>query len=232
MFSILEGQDRGPTDAGWLKSQHSFSFGSYYNPGRMGFGPLRVINEDRVIGGAGFGTHPHANMEIISYVLEGALSHRDSMGNGSTIRPGDIQIMSAGSGLTHSEFNGSSQDEVHFLQIWIMPNTQNEKPNYQQKSLEPQEMKNQLRLVISPEGENGTLTIRQDARMYVGHLEAGNTVTLPLNPERRTWIQIAKGLATVNDQAVRNGDGVGVIDEKLLTITAETDAEVIVFDLP
>ena len=224
--------ERGPTDAGWLKSMHSFSFGHYQDPTQMGFGPLRVINEDRVIPGAGFGAHPHANMEIISYVLSGELAHKDSMGNGSVIKPGDVQIMSAGSGITHSEFNNSDDNEVHFLQIWIMPDVQNETPDYQQKNFADQEMANQFRVVVSPNGENGSLHIKQDARLLVGKFDEGITSVFKTQSGRRYWVQIAKGLADVNGEKGSNGDGFAITAEQEIIIDAKTDAEILLFDLP
>ena len=160
--------ERGPTDAGWLKSMHTFSFGQYHDPANMGFGPLRVINDDRVIPGAGFGTHPHSNMEIISYVLSGELAHKDNMGNGSTIKPGEVQLMSAGTGVTHSEYNASDTENVHFLQIWVMPDQQNGQPGYQQKEFDPAEMQGKFRTVVSPDGENGSLIVKQDVRLLTG----------------------------------------------------------------
>jgi redox-sensitive bicupin YhaK (pirin superfamily) len=224
--------ERGPTDAGWLKSMHSFSFGHYQDPDHMGFGPLRVINEDRVVPGAGFGAHPHSNMEIISYVLKGELAHKDSMGNGSTIKPGDIQIMSAGSGITHSEYNGSDSNEVHFLQIWIMPNVENEAPDYQQKTFDQGDLNNQFRVVISPDGENGSLTIKQDARMLVGKFDEGIATVFKTQAGRRYWIQIAQGMADVNGEKGASGDGFAIETENEIIIKANTDAEILLFDLP
>lgn len=224
--------ERGPTDAGWLQSQHSFSFGHYQDPVYMGFGPLRVINEDRVIPGAGFGTHPHSNMEIISYVLDGELAHKDSMGNGSSIKPGDIQIMSAGSGVTHSEYNGSEENGVHFLQIWIMPDVENEAPDYQQKRFEDADMQNQFLEVITPDGANGSLKIRQNARMLTGKFEEGSEINFTPEARRKYWVQIARGITTVNGEKGSAGDGFAIQDEDLITIQAETIAEVLLFDLP
>jgi len=224
--------ERGPTDAGWLKSMHSFSFGHYQDPDQMGFGPLRVINEDRVVPGAGFGEHGHSNMEIISYVLKGELAHKDSMGNGSSIKPGDVQIMSAGSGVRHSEFNGSDEEEVHFLQIWIMPNVENEAPDYQEKSFADKITKNDFRVVISPNGENGSLTIKQDARMLVGQFKEGQSCKFQMQKGRRYWLQVAQGIADLNGEKASAGDGFGIEDEDSIEIKAITDAEVLLFDLP
>ncbi len=224
--------ERGPTDAGWLKSMHTFSFGHYQDPAHMGFGPLRVINEDRVIPGAGFGAHPHSNMEIISYVLDGALAHKDSMGNGSTIKPGDIQIMSAGKGVTHSEFNASDSDEVHFLQIWIMPDVANENPDYQQKSFDPEEMHNQFRVVISPKGEDESLTIKQDAKMLSGRFDEGAELSVPLQSNRKYWLQVAKGIAELNGEKASAGDGFAISEEDAISLKSVTESEILLFDLP
>ena len=224
--------ERGTTDTDWLKSMHSFSFGYYQDPDHMGFGPLRVINEDRVIPGAGFSTHPHNNMEIISYVLKGALAHRDSMGNGSTIFPGDIQLMSAGTGVAHSEFNASDNDEVHFLQIWIIPNVQNEKPGYQQKTFALEEMRNMFRVVVSPDGEHGSLTIKQDARMLTGKFDKGNRTVFEITLGRRYWLQMAHGKAEINGENMSAGDGLAIEGEKEIIAISETDTEILLFDLP
>ncbi|MBV1929387.1 MAG: pirin family protein [Gammaproteobacteria bacterium] len=224
--------ERGPTDAGWLKSMHSFSFGHYHDPDHMGFGPLRVINEDRVIPGAGFGTHPHSNMEIISYVLSGALAHKDSMDNGSSIKPGDIQLMSAGTGVTHSEFNGSETDPVHFLQIWIMPDTENTEPSYQQEHFSPEDMRNMFRVVISPDGVDGSLTIKQDARMLAGHFDENAEVTFDTQPERKYWLQIAQGIVEINGEDARAGDGFAITGEEKISVKSQTQSEILLFDLP
>lgn len=224
--------ERGPTDAGWLKSMHTFSFGQYEDPDHMGYGPLRVINEDEVIPGAGFGTHPHRNMEIITYVLKGKLFHQDSIGNGSIIKPGDIQIMSAGSGVAHSEYNASDEEKVHFLQIWIMPSISNVVPNYQQKSFDSDEMRNQFRVVISPDGEDGSLLIHQDARMLAGKFEDGHKAVFETKRSRRYWLQMAQGIADVNGEKMSAGDGLAVEDESKITVTAKTDTEILLFDLP
>ena len=224
--------ERGPTDAGWLKSMHSFSFGHYNDPKHMGFGPLRVINEDRVIPGAGFDTHSHSNMEIISYVLKGELAHKDSMGNGSSIKPGDVQIMSAGSGIKHSEFNASKDDEVHFLQIWIMPNVENQEPNYQQKFFEIEKERNFLHLVVSPDGAEGSLTIKQDARMFAGRFDENATTKFTAEVNRKYWLQVAQGIITVNGEIAKAGDGIAFEKEDEIDIKAITEAEIIFFDLP
>jgi redox-sensitive bicupin YhaK (pirin superfamily) len=198
----------------------------------MGFGPLRVINEDRVIPGGGFATHGHQNMEIISYVLSGQLAHKDSMGNGSTIRPGDVQLMSAGSGVTHSEFNGSNQDEVHFLQIWIMPNVENEAPGYQEKSFAEPGPGNTFRVAVSPDGENGSLKIKQDARMLVGVFEKEQTQSLSLDNGRKYWLQVVRGIVRINGDEASAGDGFAIEHEDTVELDAVSDAELILFDLP
>lgn len=224
--------ERGPTDAGWLKSMHTFSFGHYMDPNHMGFGPLRVINEDRVIPGAGFDTHPHSNMEIISYVLDGELAHKDSMGNGSTIKPGDVQLMSAGSGVAHSEFNNSRENGVHFLQMWIMPNEQNTQPGYQQRSFISNDNRNRLVLAISPDGAEGSLQIKQDVRMYIGRFDEGRETELTTEKGRRYWLQVAQGHLNVNGEIAKAGDGFAIKDVDQITLKADTLAEVVLFDLP
>lgn len=225
-------EERGPTNAGWLDSKHSFSFGHYFDPAHMGFGPLRVINEDRVAPGAGFGAHPHDNMEIISYVLEGELAHKDSMGNGSVIRPGDIQLMSAGTGVSHSEFNNSRTDSVHFLQIWIMPAVKGAKPNYQQRSFDRAEMENKFRVVISPDGADGSLIVNQDARMLAGRFEDGKPATIATDTGRRYWLQMARGEAVINGMKAEAGDGFGITGEDEIRVEGTKVAEILVFDLP
>jgi redox-sensitive bicupin YhaK (pirin superfamily) len=232
MFTVRHSADRGPTHAGWLNSQHSFSFGHYFDSNHMGFGPLRVINEDRVIPGAGFGTHPHDNMEIISYVLSGELAHKDSMGNGSVIRPGDIQLMSAGTGVAHSEFNNSREEEVHFLQVWIMPDVRNAQPRYQQRSFDPADMQNKFRVVISPDGADDSLLVNQDARMLAGHFDKDAYTTVGTAPGRRYWLQMARGIAAVNDIRIEQGDGLAVTGEDEITVRALAEAEILLFDLP
>jgi redox-sensitive bicupin YhaK (pirin superfamily) len=224
--------ERGIANFGWLDSRHSFSFGHYYDPRHMGYGPLRVINEDRVRGGAGFGTHGHANMEIISYVLDGALSHKDSIGTGSVIRPGEVQKMSAGSGIEHSEFNASPTEPVHFLQIWIQPNRANVKPAYDQKAFARAERQGRLRLVVSPDGADGSISIVQDARMYASLLAPGEEVRHELGAGRRAWVQVARGRVLLDGTPLAAGDGAAVQDQDTFAITAVEDAEVLLFDLP
>jgi redox-sensitive bicupin YhaK (pirin superfamily) len=224
--------DRGRADFGWLDSRHTFSFGQYHDPAWMGFGPLRVINEDRVAPGGGFATHAHANMEILSYVLEGELQHRDSLGTGSVIRPGDLQRMSAGSGITHSEFNASAEVPVHFLQIWIQPDRLNSKPGYAQRHFPDRERRGVLRLLAAPDGAQESLTIQQDARVYGAILATGERVEHALAPGRRAWVQLARGALLLDGQPLFAGDGAGVGGEAALVLQASADAEVLVFDLP
>lgn len=224
--------ERGPTDAGWLKSMHSFSFGHYRDPKHMGFGPLRVINEDWVVPGAGFPTHPHDNMEIITYVLSGELAHKDSMGNGSVIRPGDVQLMSAGTGVTHSEFNNSDENEVHLLQIWIIPDKRNVAPGYQQKTFAVAQDKNRFHLVVSPDGAEGSLTMHQDARLLAGQFEENAAIDVPLEKGRRYWVQVARGIAEINGEKASAGDGIAIAAEDTMSLKAMTDTEVLLFDLP
>jgi hypothetical protein len=233
MITVRHADERGTANVGWLASRHTFSFGHYYDPNHMGFGPLRVINEDRVRGGGGFDTHGHRDMEIISYVLEGALEHKDSIGTGSVIRPGDVQVMSAGTGIRHSEFNHSTKEPVHFLQIWVMPDRQGLKPRYDQKNFPDAEKRGRLRLVGSPSGRDGSIVIHQDAEIYASLLASGEAVTHALSAGRRGWVQVIRGAVEVNGTAVSAGDGVAVQDEPTLAITSRADgSEVLVFDLP
>jgi redox-sensitive bicupin YhaK (pirin superfamily) len=231
MMTIRKASERGHADHGWLDSHHTFSFADYYDPKHMGFRALRVINDDRVEGGRGFGSHPHRDMEIISYVLDGALSHKDSMGTGATIRPGDVQRMSAGTGVVHSEFNASKADEVHFLQIWLMPSKQGIKPGYEQKTFTDADKRGRLKLVASPDGSDGSVTIHTDARMYAGLFSAGERAQLELADKRGAWVHVARGSVKVNDQLLGEGDGLALEDERAIRIEGIDDAEVIVFDL-
>jgi redox-sensitive bicupin YhaK (pirin superfamily) len=231
MLIHRKAKDRGRADFGWLDSRHSFSFGQYHDPKHMGFGALRVINDDRVAGGAGFDTHSHRDMEIFSYVLEGALAHRDSLGSGSVIRPGDVQLMSAGTGIRHSEFNASQDNPVHFLQIWVMPEKQGLKPAYAEKHFPEEERRNRLKLIVSPDGRDGSLKIHQDAAIHAGVLEEGARLTEALKPERRYWLQVAKGALDVNGEAVTQGDGLAVVNEESLAIQAKVPSEILLFDL-
>lgn len=232
MISVRKAADRGPTSTDWLDSRHTFSFGGYRDDQWMGFGPLRVINEDRVAPGAGFPTHGHANMEIVTLVLDGALAHKDSLGTGSTIRPGDVQRMSAGSGILHSEFNASREEPVHFLQIWIEPARRFGDPEYAQKHFPDAERRNRLRLVLSPDGADGSIAIRQDARLYAGQLDAGTAVALPLVAGRRAWVQVASGRVALDGTELAAGDGAALADLASIELRALDVAEVLVFDLP
>ena len=231
MIRIRKSAERGHFDHGWLDTFHTFSFSRYYDPSQMGFRALRVINEDRVAGGQGFGTHPHDNMEIITYVLEGGLSHKDSLGTGSTIRPGELQRMTAGTGITHSEFNASKTEPVHLYQIWLMPERDGLTPSYEQKAFPEIERKNNLKLVASPDGGGGSLTIRQNARLYLSTLDAGTQVSHTLSPNRHAWLQVLRGSVDFNGQSLVAGDGAAVSDELDLTIRANSRSEVFLFDL-
>ena len=231
MLNIRKSDERGPTNIGWLNSKHTFSFGQYYDPAHMGFGPLRVINEDRVIPGAGFGTHGHSDMEIISYVLDGALEHKDSIGTGSVIRPGDVQRMSAGSGIHHSEFNHSKADPVHFLQIWIVPERGGLEPSYEQRPFADAEKRGRLRLVGSRDGRDGSVTIHQDVDLYAGLFDDGESARLSLRPGRKAWVQVARGDAVVNGDRLAAGDGAAITGVETLEIEGRQDAEVLVFDM-
>ncbi len=231
MMQIRRSEERGPTKIGWLDSKHTFSFGDYYDPRHMGFGPLRVINEDRVRPAAGFGTHSHANMEIISYVLEGALSHRDSIGTGSVIRPGDVQRMSAGSGVSHSEFNHSSADPVHFLQIWILPERDGGKPGYEQKTFPDTEKRGRLLLVGARDGRDGALTIHQDVDFYAGLFEADEGASHTLRSGCIAWIQVARGEVDVNGQMLRAGDGAALTEAGTIEIAGRNGGELLLFDM-
>ena len=232
MIQVRRSEERGHAEHGWLDSRHTFSFADYYDPDHMGYGPLRVINEDRVEPAAGFPTHGHRDMEIISYVLDGALEHKDSLGTGSVIRPGDVQRMSAGTGVRHSEFNASKTEPVHFLQIWIEPDTQGVKPGYEQKRFEPADLAGRMRLIASPDGGDGSVRIRQDARVYATKLGSGDGVSHRLAPGRRAYVQVARGEAVVNGQKLSAGDGAAVEDEAEIKLASPSTAEVLVFDLP
>ena len=231
MIDIRRSAERGGGDFGWLKTQHSFSFDTYHDPRFMGFRSLRVINEDRVQAGHGFPMHPHRDMEIITYVLEGALEHKDSMGNGSIIRPGDGQRMSAGTGVRHSEANASKTDAAHLLQIWILPDRRGHEPGYEQKAFPEAEKRGKLRLIASPDGSDGSVTIHQDAKLYASLLQPGQEVKHELGKGRYAWLQVAKGAVELNGQSLSQGDGAAVSDEQRLTVKATEDAEVLLFDL-
>jgi redox-sensitive bicupin YhaK (pirin superfamily) len=232
MQEIRRSSERGYADHGWLKSYHTFSFADYYHPEHVEFGPLRVINEDRVVAGAGFGTHGHRNMEIISYVLEGQLAHKDSIGNGSTIRPGDVQCMSAGTGVRHSEFNPSGTEPVHFLQIWIQPDTEDIEPSYEEKRFAASEKRGRLRLIASPDRADGSVLIHQDARVYAGLFDGAESATLEVKPGRRLYVHVARGALAANGVALEAGDAVKLTDTTALTLRDGRNAEVLVFDLP
>ena len=232
MIEVRRAAERGHARFGWLDSRHTFSFGNYHDPRFMGFGPLRVINEDRVQPGQGFGTHSHRDMEIISYVLEGALEHRDSLGTGSVIRPGDVQRMSAGTGISHSEFNHSDSEVVHFLQIWIIPEAEGLAPGYEQKSLPEEERRGRWRLAGSRDGAEGSVVVHQDVRLYTTLLPAGEVLTHELAPERRAWLQVARGAMDVEGQLLEAGDGAAVDGNQVISVRAMQDAEALLFDLP
>ncbi len=231
MIKIRENNKRGPTDLGWLKSMHTFSFGHYYDPAFIGFGHLRVINEDIVAPAAGFATHPHDNMEIVSYVLEGALEHKDSLGTGSVIRPGEIQRMSAGTGVTHSEYNHAKDRSVHFLQIWFLPQEKNIAPSYEQKSFDDVSKRGQLKLVMSRTGRDGSLKINQDVDMYVSLLDENHSLEHKLEEGRMQWLQVARGAVEVNDYRLKAGDGASIIQEPLLKLERAKNAEIILMDI-
>src|ERR1700722_3370754 len=232
MNEIRRGNERGFADHGWLKSFHTFSFADYFDPDHVEFGPLRVINEDRVQAGAGFGTHGHRDMEIISYVLAGELAHKDSMGNGSVIRPGDVQRMSAGSGVRHSEFNPDPSEPVHFLQIWIQPDKRNIEPSYEEKRFTSEEKRGRLRLIVSPDRADGSLLIHQDARVYAGLFNAAEQANLEVAPGRRIYVHVARGALSANGVPLAAGDALRINDAARLDLSGGKDAEVLVFDLP
>jgi redox-sensitive bicupin YhaK (pirin superfamily) len=234
MIAIRRSRERGHADHGWLNTYHTFSFGDYYDPAHMGFRALRVINEDRVQPGRGFGTHGHRDMEIVSYVLDGALQHKDSMGTGSIIRPGDVQRMSAGTGVLHSEFNASHEDLVHFLQIWIIPDRAGYPPGYEQKAFSADDKRGRLRLIASPDGRDGSVTLHQDAKLYAGILDAGSSAPLSIPAGRHAWIQVARGAVAIDGETLSAGDGGAIDTPGTVTITgggSSGESEVLVFDL-
>ena len=231
MITLRPSRERGRAKHGWLESRHTFSFADYYAPHHMGFRALRVLNEDRVEPGRGFGNHPHRDMEILSYVLEGALAHRDSLGTGSLIKPGDVQRMSAGSGVSHSEWNASDRVPVHFLQIWLVPTERGIPASYEQKTFEPAEKRGQLRVVASPDGRDGSLTIHTDAVVRAGSFEAGERAELTLDAGRHAWVQVARGHVRLNGHDLGPGDGAALSEETELVIEGIETAEVLVFDL-
>jgi len=231
MITVRNAEERGRANHGWLKSAHTFSFANYWDPDEQGFSDLLVINDDRVIAGKGFGQHPHRDMEIFSYVLEGALEHKDTLGTGSVIKPGDVQLMSAGSGVAHSEFNHSKSQPVHFLQIWIVPDVRGATPRYQQQHFSDDEKRGKLRLIISPEGKQGSLQVRQDARVYAGLFDGDEHATLTLADNRHAYVHVARGRIELNGQLLREGDGVRMRKEQVIELSNGRDAEVLVFDL-
>jgi redox-sensitive bicupin YhaK (pirin superfamily) len=231
MIQVRKAHERGHANHGWLNTYHTFSFSSYQDPEHMSFRSLRVMNEDFVAPGQGFGTHPHRDMEIVTYVLEGALEHKDSMGNGEVLRPGEFQRMSAGTGITHSEFNPSSEEPVHLYQIWLFPERKGIEPSYEQKRFSPEERHNRLRLVASRHAEDGSLLIHQDARIFLANIDTGSSVEYELQPGRHAWLQVLRGKVSLNGTALDRSDGAGVSDETQLIIRAEADAEIMLFDL-
>ena len=232
MITIRPKDERGIANFGWLDSRHTFSFGNYYDPQHMGFASLRVINEDKVIPAKGFGTHGHRDMEIISYVLSGELAHRDSMGNGSVIRPGDVQRMSAGTGVRHSEFNASDTDPVHFLQIWIMPEQSRLQPSYEEKNFAPEQKQGKLRLVGSPDGRDDSVTIHQDVNLYLASLSPSDRLTYEIEDNRAVWLQVIKGTIMLDERLLEAGDGAAIVDEASIAIAGNSrDSEILLFDM-
>ena len=231
MIHVRKSADRGHADHGWLDSRFTFSFADYYDPQHVHFRTLRVMNDDHIAGGGGFPTHPHHDMEIVTYVLEGALQHRDSMGNGSVIRPGDVQYMSAGTCVTHSEFNASQTEAVHLYQIWMFPDRKGYEPIYGQKHFAEAEKRGKLRLVVSPDGRDGSVQIRQDNELYATLLKPDDTVKHELKPQRHAYVQVARGSVTLNGQALETGDGTAISEERSIELAGVQDAEVLLFDL-
>lgn len=231
MLHVRKSKERGAADHGWLKSQHTFSFASYYDPAHMGFKSLRVINEDRIAGGTGFGAHPHRDMEIISYVVKGALEHQDSMGTKAIIRPGEVQRMSAGRGITHSEQNHETGSETHFFQIWILPNVQGTAPGYGQKSFEAELNSQKLVLVASQDSRNGSIGIQQDADLYISRLSAGDVIDFDIRSGRGVWIQVVKGKLSVGPTELSGGDAAAITDESKVSIKSSASSEFLLFDL-
>ena len=231
MITIRKAADRGHADHGWLNTYHTFSFSTYRDPKHVHFRALRVMNEDFVAPGQGFGTHPHDNMEIVTYVLEGALEHRDSMGNGEVLRPGEFQRMSAGTGITHSEFNPSQTEPVHLYQIWLFPERDGVEPSYEQKRFDEAGRHNRLQLVASPNADDGSLRIHQDARIYLSNVDDGQTVRHELAPGRHAWLQVLRGSVSLNGEDLQTSDGAAVSDQSQLTVTGNGPAEVMLFDL-
>ncbi len=231
MIQLRRSEERGFADHGWLQSHHSFSFADYYHPDFVHWGNLRVINEDRIAAGTGFGSHGHRDMEIISYVLSGELAHRDSLGNVKAIPPGDVQRMSAGTGVVHSEFNHAQGQQTHFLQIWILPNQKGVAPSYEQKTISEHDKRGRLHLAASPDGEDGAVLIHADARLYVGLFDGDESATLSIDPTRKSYVHLARGQAQVNGQTLKTGDALLLSDESAVVIANGVDAEILVFDL-
>lgn len=231
MLTVRKAEDRGHANHGWLDTYHTFSFANYYDPKHMSFRSLRVINEDWVSPDAGFGTHGHRDMEIITYVLEGALEHKDSIGNGSVIEPGDVQRMSAGTGILHSEFNHSPTETVHLLQIWLLPDTQGLQPSYEQRNFSPAKTPGKLHLVAARDGREGAVTVHQDVELYAGVLKAGDRISHTLKPQRHAWVQVVRGAITLNGVPLNTSDGAAISEETEVAIAATQDAEILLFDL-
>jgi len=232
MITIRPAAERGFADHGWLQAHHTFSFARYMDPEWMGFSALRVLNQDTIQGGQGFGTHPHDNMEILTWVFEGALEHKDSMGNGGVIRPGEAQFMSAGTGVTHSEFNHSPDEPCHLLQMWVLPAVRGAEPRYDQRAFGTADLAGRFCLITSGDETDDAITIGQNARFFVGRFDVGESATVDLAPGRTAWLHVPRGRITLNDQELGPGDGAGVTEETLLTVTGVEDAEVVVWDLP
>jgi len=231
MIELIPSETRGTADHGWLKAKHTFSFAEYHTPERVRFGPLRVINEDRVAPGQGFGTHPHKDMEIVTYPITGAIEHKDSMGNGTVITAGEVQRMSAGSGIQHSEFNHSQNDELHLLQIWMFPEQKDLQPGYEQKRFSREEKLNQLRLIASRDGRDGSVTVHQRVDLYASILEVGAEVELAIASSNKVFVQVVQGDISVNGQKAAVGDGIQITDQDRLSITCQSEAELLVFDM-
>ena len=231
MLDIIRSDDRGSADHGWLQAKHTFSFAEYHNPERVRFGKLRVINEDRIAPAQGFGTHPHKDMEIVTYIISGAIEHKDSMGNGTVIRAGEVQRMTAGTGVQHSEFNHSIEDELHLLQIWIFPEQQNLEPGYEQTLFTREQKLNQLKLVGSRDGRDGSVTIHQDVDLYASVLENGQSVTLDGVADRRVFVQLVSGRVDVNGETLSAGDGVQIREQPAVVVSAQDDAELLLFNM-
>lgn len=231
MITLRDAEARGRFDHGWLKTSHTFSFGDYFHPEHMGFRALRVINEDHIAPGEGFPTHAHHDMEILTYVIDGALEHKDSLGNGSIIRAGDVQRMTAGTGVKHSEYNPSDREECHLLQIWLLPAERGLEPSYEQISIEPQDLRNRLRVIASPDGQDGSVRWNQDAVLHASRFDAGHGEDLQIAPGRFGWVQVISGRLLVNDKPAGPGDGCAISNQKLLNFTAEQESEFLFFDL-